>query len=147
MQGYDSFMGDLQKRAEFFSKVSGYDEVQIMVRVLSATKNNLVVHIDNDTGLRGLETLKGDVNTLWLPDRHVDISHHECYYDEAGKLDGNFLRTAFEDLARLQQVEKHHMTIHKGGDFSNPLYHTAPGYSPELKMYPGTRVLATFDRA
>lgn len=147
IEGYNDFMGDIEGRASLFSRVSGYETVQVMLRALSATKNNLVVHVDNQTGLRGLQTLTGDVNTLWLPDQDVKLQNFDVQYDEQGRMVGNHLRTTFDDLARLQQIEKHHMSIHKGSNYDNPLFHSAPGYNPDLKMFPGTRMIATFDNA
>ncbi|MFN3827254.1 MAG: DUF1826 domain-containing protein [Micavibrio sp.] len=146
MAGRGAFLQEIEGRAALFGRVTGYDRVQVMLRALSATKNNMVVHVDNQTGLRGLQTLTGDVSTLWLPDHLVDMKSFRAEYDEQGRMIGNHLQTSFKEQSQLQQIPKHHMSIHKGQNYANPLFHSAPGYNPGLGFYPGTRLIATFDR-
>ncbi len=145
--GRDQFLNHIKGSARIFSHVTGFEEVQAMWRVLGETKDGLLCHIDNDVTLRGLETLLGDARTLWLPDQHIDWNKFVCGYDEQGRMNTNHLSSDFKDRVRLEQIERHHMSIHKGGAFSNPLVHSSPGVCPELNMYPGTRSILTYDQA
>lgn len=145
--GRTQFLDHMKEGAQIFSQLTGFEDVQVMWRVLGETKKGLVFHVDNDVTLRGLETIMGKNRTLWLPDQSVDLNNFECHYDERGKANGNWLRTAFKDHTKLEQVDHYHMSIHKGSAFSNPLFHTAAGQCPELNMKPGTRSILTYDQA
>lgn len=147
MEGYQSLMRDIQTRVALFRDATGFDQVNVMLRVLGATKDNLVWHRDNTMDMRGLQTLMGDMNTLWLPDQHVNLHNFVSGIDEDGSR-WNGMKVSFDDVRRYaQQIEPHHMSIHKGELHANPLYHSAPGYNEELGMKPGLRVLMTLDKA
>lgn len=113
---------------------------------MGEANKGLVCHVDNNTTLRGLETIMGNNRTLWLPDQCVDLNNFQCQYDEQGKANSNWLQTSFKDHAKLEEVDHHHMSIHKGSAFSNPLFHAAAGLCPELAMKPGTRSILTYDQ-
>jgi hypothetical protein len=147
MPGYDSFMEDIGIRAGLFAKATGFDDIGIAIRVLSATKDNLVWHRDNKMDMRGLQTLTGDVSTLWLPDQNVDLNNFSCEYDEQGRCVSNSLSVSTDHVRQYARaIETHHMSIHKGDVHSNPLYHSAPAYNEELGMRPGSRVLMILDK-
>lgn len=145
ISGLDAVQEDLYGRAVLMSKITGHDEIQVMIRLLGAGKDNMVTHIDNSVTYRGLQTIIGDGRTLFLPNRYVDLNKFHCEYDEIGEICCNGLKTDFRDKARHLQMEEHHMSIHKGNAFPNPLFHSAPGNMPELGFVAGTRALATFD--
>ncbi len=145
--GRTPFFDHAASGARLFSRATGFDRVAVVWRVLGQEKRDLLCHIDNQVSLRGLETILGEAQTLWLPDRHVDRRNHQCTYDDRGGMISNRLRTTFEDHARMEQIGKHHMSIHKGGAFANPLFHTAAGLCPELNMRPGTRSILIYDQA
>ena len=146
-EGRDVFLKHLKAGAALYSDVTGFDDVQVMWRVIGQSKAGLVCHIDNDVTLRGLETILGANRTLWLPDQAIDWNQFRCEYDHHGKLTGNGLCATFKEHSQLEEIDHHHMSIHKGGAFSNPLMHTAAGLCPELKMNPGTRSIVTYDHA
>jgi hypothetical protein len=147
IEGREALVTDINERASLFSKVTKFENVSGFLRILTAAKDNLVWHLDNKTDKRGLQTLMGDMNTLWLPDQQLPKTLLVRTKYEDGSI-GNKLHVPF-DLVRkhAMQVEHHHMSIHKGDVHDNPLYHSAPGYNEELNMRPGIRALLTLDQA
>lgn len=145
--GRTQFLDHITSGLDLYSHVTGFEDVRSMWRLQGQEKRGILCHTDNQVTLRGLETILGDARTLWLPDDYIDWNKYECEYDDQGGMTSNRLGTDFKDHARLEQVEKHHMSIHKGSAFANPLMHAASGLCPELNMRPGTRGILTYDQA